>query len=972
MPTIFTRLTFDCADSRRAPALGKQKVLEAERLCFHCGTPCGALLTRHDKSFCCQGCLTVFELLTEHGLDEFYRLGESAGTRVNSSSTEDRFKFLDEPSVRERLADYSDERLTRVTFRIPSIHCIACVWLLENLFRLKSGLGRSQVDFPHKEVSIIFQTAEVKLSEVAALLASLGYEPELNFSDLDAHPAPRTPRRLWLQLGVAGFAFGNTMLFSIASYLGLDTLSGPGFRKLVGFLSLVLAIPVVAYSALDYWRSAWISLRQRLLNIEVPIAAGIAALFLQSAYEVLSGRGDGYFDSLAGLLFFLLCGKLFQQKTYDRLAFDRDYKSFFPLSVTRKVRRSKATSSSQQPARFTGREHVRNGHEERVSLSQLAVGDRLLLRNGELIPADARLVAGPALIDYSFVTGESELIAKRAGETLYAGGRQIGSVIEVETTKPVSQSYLTSLWNQEAFRKEKTASLKTLTDEYSQRFTKLVIGVAVGAALVWALLDPSIWLKAFTSVLIVACPCALALAAPFALGTAQRVLARREVFLKNPSVIESLDRIDTVVFDKTGTLTAPGQSAVLFSGPPLRPDEQLWLHSLTRHSTHPHSARIGEYLAARQSPLPTRSFRERIGSGMEGHVTGHEIWLGSAAWLESRGIEVGQASSLSNDSHIHGLDSMMGGQNACPTLGSAVHVAIDGKYRGGFLLTNALRPETAQIVGDLAGDFELALLSGDNDKERARFRQLFGPSAHLHFNQSPLHKLNFIQNLQNEGKTVLMVGDGLNDSGALKQSDVGVAVVENLTAFSPASDVIMPAEKVAQLQSILRFAKSAVRVVRASFLISAIYNVVGVAIAARGLLSPIVCAILMPLSSITVVAFACGVTSWLGRRMLAPVRKDYPRSEESLSLNLSTPAPLPRGELAISARKADPLLGGEGVGSSIRISTLNRRLSGRANKQSHLASAAPKASSPNSGRNQVEAQQPTRLEICAAREGAAL
>lgn len=850
MPTIFTRIAFEYGDWSRAAALGAQPKARLEERCFHCGTPCRAASpSKQNKNFCCQGCLTVYELITESGLDDFYRFGEFSGVRVHAGGNQERFKFLDAPAVRQRMADFADERMTRVTFRLPAIHCIACVWLLENLFRLKPGIGRSQVDFPRKELSVAFQTPPVKLSDVAALLASLGYEPELKLSDLDATPAPRAPRRLWLQLGVAGFAFGNTMLFSLASYLGLDEFSGPGFRRLVGLLSLALAVPVVVYSAADYWRSAWISLRQRLLNIEVPIAAGIAALFLQSAYEVISGRGEGYFDSLAGLLFFLLCGKLFQQKTYDRLAFDRDYKSFFPLSVTRKLARISPTA------------------EERVSLSQLEVGDRLLIRNGELIPADARLVEGGALIDYSFVTGESEPVAKQTGDHLYAGGRQIGGTIEVETVKTVSQGYLASLWNQDAFRKEKSATLKTITDQYSQRFTKLVIGVAVGAALVWACVDPAISLKAFTSVLIVACPCALALGAPFTLGTAQRALARADVFLKCPSVLETLARVDAVVFDKTGTLTAAGVGAVEFHGLPLSEAEQLRLYSLARQSTHPHAVRIARSIA-RDFAIRVTAFREIPGCGMEGKIGRHKIWMGSAAWLESRGINVGQASRLSNHSRVRAQDSKPGRQDARPACDSVVHVAMDGRSRGCFSLANALRPKTHTLIRNLSKDFHLALLSGDNDKQRERFRQFFGNSARLHFHQSPLDKLRFIQDLQTEGRTVMMVGDGLNDSGALKQSDVGVAVVENLTAFSPASDVIIAAESVPQLPSILRFAKSATRVVRASFLISAVYNVVGITIAARGLLSPVVCAVLMPLSSVTVVAFACGVTRWLGRGTL--------------------------------------------------------------------------------------------------------
>ncbi len=816
--------------------------------CFHCGTRCrGSTFTCADKAFCCHGCLTVFEILSANGLTDFYKLSETAGVRLAATAKKEQFKFLDAPAVRERLVDFSDARLTRVTFHIPSIHCIACVWLLENLFRLKPGLGQTQVNFPRKEVGLAFDPAQVKLSEAVALLASLGYEPELKLSALDAKPRGRGARRLWIQLGLAGFAFGNIMLFSISAYLGLDAYAGPTFRRLVGAISFALALPVVIYSALDYWRAAWTSLRQRLLNIDVPIAVGIAAIFAQSSREVFTGRGDGYFDSLCGLIFFLLCGRLFQQKTYDRLAFDRDYKSFFPLSVTRKRGRAEAP----------------------VSLSQLAAGDRLILRNGELIPADSKLVSGPALINYSFVTGESEPVEKQPDDYLYAGGRQMGGAIEVEMVKGVSQSYLTSLWNQDAFRKEKRALINQITNTYSQRFTKLVIVVAIGAAVFWGFVNPAVSLKAFTSVLIVACPCALALAAPFALGTAQRVLGRRKVFLKNPYVLETLAQVDSVVFDKTGTLTAAGAGAVHWQGLPLSATEARWLFSMTRHSTHPLPVRIGETLKQDYFPEPVGSFLETPGCGMEGRVDGHEIWMGSAAWLATRGVTTPKFS------------------------GSGVLVVIDGKYRGGFLLTGALRPELARLLSGLPRDCETALLSGDNEKERDRFAAIFGPDALLNFNQSPLDKLEFIKRRQVAGKIVMMVGDGLNDAGALRQADVGVAVVENVSSFSPASDVILAAGMVTQAAEVLCYAKQSLRVVRAAFWISAAYNLVGVAIAASGRLSPVVCAILMPVSSVTIVAFACGAATWLGRELGgAPASAPAPMNPGHQHAGSETGAPI--------------------------------------------------------------------------------
>jgi Cu+-exporting ATPase len=359
-------------------------------------------------------------LLTDNVLADFYKLGVAAGVRVQGTAGRDQFRFLDEPAVRERLVDFSDQRMTRITLRLPTIHCIACVWLLENLFRLKPGIGQSQVNFPRKEAAITFETATVKLSEVAALLASLGYEPDLKFSDLENRPRSLAGRRLWLQLGIAGFAFGNIMLFSIASYFGLDSFSGPAFRTLAGYLSFALALPVVFYSAADYWRSAWLSLRQRLLTIDVPIAVGILALFTQSACEVFSGRGEGYFDSLAGLLFFLLCGRLFQRKTYDRLAFDRDYKSFFPLSVTRKKprgnRRDEALTfniGKLEPRRLAGCVF------ETLSKNERAASERPLDLNHRSTRAFQHYPDSPGM-------GSLPYQRRRAAEAACAGNGSIG------------------------------------------------------------------------------------------------------------------------------------------------------------------------------------------------------------------------------------------------------------------------------------------------------------------------------------------------------------------------------------------------------------------------------------------------------------------------------------------------------------------------------------------------------------------
>ena len=801
--------------------------------CFHCGEPCSANAFALDgKSFCCFGCQTVFSLLRENGLEQFYQLQSAPGTRIRAASAAAKWAFLDDPAVAEKLLDYADATQSKVTLHLPAIHCVACVWLLENLFKLHPGVGHSQVNFSRREAAITFSPGKIKFSELVALLTSIGYEPELTFGETEkAKPSPWR-KKAWLQIGLAGFAFGNIMLMSVPFYFGLDSFNGPWFKAIAGWLGLAFALPVVTICAVDFWRAAWLSVRQRTITLEVPIVLGLASIYAASVFEVLAQRGPGFCDSLCGLIFFLLCGRLFQKKTYDRLTFDRDYKGFFPLSVVRKNSVGEAS----------------------VAISQLETGDHLILRNGELLPADAKLVSGEACLDYSFVTGESEPVARAAGAHLYAGGRQVGGAIEVETVKPVAQSYLATLWNNEAFRKNRDHDLDSLTNRYSRRFTKLVIATALAAAAFWIFKDATKALKAFTSVLIVACPCALALAAPLTHGTAQRILARLNIFLKNALVVERLAAVDTIVLDKTGTLTTAEAGGVEFLNAKgrmqndenknggLSTEETSWIGSLARHSTHPNSIRITKALGA--AILPVVHFKETPGCGIEGEIAGHKILLGSRTWLEKCGIKAGG--------------------NA---LGTAVFVAMDGDLRGAFALENTLRPEVEKLIAQLGGQYELAMLSGDNEREAARFEKLFGGHATLRFNQSPADKLNFVRELQSHGRKVMMVGDGLNDAGALKQAEVGVAVVEQIGIFSPASDVILDAAELPRLARVLAFSRGAARVVNAGFAISALYNLVGVSIAAAGLLSPIVCAILMPLSSATVVAFSCGATTWLGRKL---------------------------------------------------------------------------------------------------------
>lgn len=837
----------------QAKALPTEAAPEESAECFHCGTPCRkGSFQKDNHSFCCQGCVVIYELFTENGLDQFYEIEANAGIRIQRPPRKGDYAYLDDPAVSQQLLDFSDGRVSCVTFHLPAIHCVACVWLLENLYRLRTGVGQSRVNFSRKEISITFETAKISLSKVAALLESIGYLPELSFADLGRTGKSRSRsshRRLYLQLGIAGFAFGNIMLLSIPGYFGFDSATGRSIPSFFGPLSLLLAMPVLFYSAADYVRSALTGLRQRSLTIDFPITLGILALLIQSIAEIVTGTGSGYLDSFAGLIFFLLCGKAFQRKSFDRLSFDRDYRSFFPLSVRKRLEES----------------------EESVSISDLRVGDHLILRNTELIPADSKLVSSSALIDYSFVTGESEPVVKHVDDYLYAGGRQMGGAVEIEVLKPVSESYLTSLWNNNAFRKSEVKTLQTATDRFSRYFVLATIIIAVTSAFYWGLSEPAKAMRSFSAVLIVACPCALALAAPFALGTAQRMLARKGVYLKSPFVIESLAKTDSIVFDKTGTLTTRGNGRIPFVGEPLTEADHVLVYSLARHSTHPQSNRIAQTFSKESLPAPVQGFKEHAGLGIEGGVNGAEVWIGSRSWFLSRGLPVPD----SNDNS-----------------GSDVCLAVDRRFKGRFLVASVLRSGIDGLIHTLSSRYKLALLSGDNENDKVRLRAVFGENTELRFNQSPLDKLHYIQELSLSGNNVMMIGDGLNDAGAFQESATGVAVLEDIGGFSPASDVILVTSMMPRIEELLRFARSSMWVVRASFAISCLYNLVGIGFAAQGRLSPLICAILMPLSSVSVVAFACGLTRWVGGRIFGQPSNDInvnaPRSTFAAKINQQT------------------------------------------------------------------------------------
>ncbi|MEH0154369.1 heavy metal translocating P-type ATPase metal-binding domain-containing protein [Limibacter armeniacum] len=787
--------------------------IKEQQVCYHCGENCDEdILHYEDKSFCCNGCQMVYQLLNEHELTNYYCINEQPGTQQKKRTPKEKFAYLEDESIRRRLIEFSDGNITKISFYLPQVHCSSCVWLLEKLPQLHEGIANSKINFMKRELYVNFHEDVLSLRQLVELLTNLGYEPLINLEDLDKKQkkkkASTQTNAFLVKLGVTGFCFGNIMLLSFPEYLGINQ-ADQHFVEIFGYLNLILSLPVFFYGASDYLKSAWSALSHKTVNIDVPISLGILALFLRSTYEILSDTGAGYLDSLAALIFLLLVGKWFQQKTFDNISFERDYKSYFPIAVTT----------------------MRNGKEETIPISKLKENDTLLIRNGELIPADAILLKGDAHIDYSFVTGESQPVPKASGDLIYAGGKQRGGMIELQMVKEVSQSYLTRLWNDSAFTENRYDGLDNWTNKISKAFTLAVLLIATGAAISWWSSGVEVAINSFTAVLIIACPCALALNVPFTLGNALRVLARNGIYLKDTNAIERFSRITHIIFDKTGTITSAENESVSFEGTPLMGEEEKLVSALVHYSTHPVSKQIDSYFKNTQVDLTVQDFQEVEGTGISGLVDGVSIKLGKASFVSQKREDKPQKEVLVTTAHL----------------------SIGGLYRGKFVMKQQLRNGVQELITQLSGKYKLSLLSGDNEGERAKLSEIFGEGNELRFNQSPQDKMNYVKELQLKGEQVMMIGDGLNDAGALRQANIGVAVAENVHQFSPACDAILSAKQLSQFGKLFGYGRACLKVVYVGFVLSLLYNIVGLAFAITGNLSPIVAAILMPLSSVTVV-----------------------------------------------------------------------------------------------------------------------
>jgi P-type Cu+ transporter len=768
--------------------------------CAHCGDVCGSeTITTSEKVFCCAGCRSVYAILQQHDLCEYYDR-EDVGVRMREfRSTSDQYAILDNEAVELKLLSFSSATLHRITWTIPTLHCASCVWLLEQLNRLNSGVMSSTVDMMRKSTTVDYDPRETSLREIAETLASIGYSPLIQLEG-EVIGGSGT-RALYARLGLAAFATVNTMLLAIAQYLAGPQRIDPSLLATFRILTLVLSVPVLVYSASPWLTAAYKSLKKRHVSLDIPVAAGILALFVRSVIDIANGTGEGYLDSFTALVFLLLIGRLFQQKAFDALSFDRSYRSFFPLSVRA----------------------LRDDVTVVIPVDQVALDDVLVIRNGEVIPCDCRVASEVGYIDYSFVTGESRPVEVLKDQRIHAGGRVVGRAVTLVAEKEVEHSELAKMWDRSWKRASRTTFLN-ISDRFGLWFTVTAFVLAFGGAIMWWP-DTSMAVNVFSAVLIIACPCALTLSAPITLGTAMGKLGRLGIFLKNVGTLLELERISSVLLDKTGTLTK-SENRIEYTGRELTSAELCAVRSVAAHSAHPISRAIAQGKTGHNVVDPL----EFVGAGISGRCENIQVRLGSARFMTER-IE------LSTDL----IDA------------KATYLALNDEYIGRFNIKPTLRIGVPHMIRELlASGLNVHVISGDSDSDK-RLLQPFLGADNLVFNCRPEDKIEQVEREQNRGERVLMVGDGLNDAGAMGAADVAIAVTDDTATLVPACDVIIRSQALSTLPVLLQYAKSAKRVIVLCFVLSIIFNAVGLTLAIVGSLTPLAAAIFMPVSSLTVI-----------------------------------------------------------------------------------------------------------------------
>lgn len=791
--------------------------------CEHCGlpVPAGKVDPAASEQFCCAGCRAVYAIIRAEGYGEFYALRDSAGEQGRPAAHSGRsFLEFDDASFRDLYCRARADGLAEVALYLEGVHCSACVWLVEKVSLAIPGAVEAYLDIGRSTVTIAFDPASVQLSALARALDDVGYRPHAQRGTERATLRRKEERALLARMAIAGAIAGNVMLMSAALYSGDFAGMAPEYYELFRWGSMVLTLPAVLWSATPFFRGAWGALRSRASHMDIPISLGIIVGFLSGSYATLFQRGDVYFDSVTALIFLLLVGRWLERRQ-RQVAYD-----------AAEILHSLAPSTARRYERETGA-----GVD--VPVETLVAGDWVEVLAGDSLPVDGEVVVGSSAMDLSLLTGESRPERVGEGAKVHAGTVNLEARLLVRATETGESTRVARLVREVEAASRRRPPIVALADRLSAWFVGGVLLLALVTAALWLWLEPELALEHVVALLVVTCPCALGLATPLAVSSALGRAARAGLLVKGGLALEQLARPGLIVFDKTGTLTEGKLKLTGWVG-----DEAIapWVVAAERESAHPAARAI---VAALDEGAAVRAehVEQTAGAGVQAVVDGRRLRIGHEAFVRA-------------GAHV-GAWAQAAAERVLEEARSPVLFAVDGEVKAVAALGDPPRPDGPRSLRRLCElGYELAILSGDHQRVAdAVASALKVPFVFVCGGVSPEGKLAQIEHHARE-RTVVMVGDGVNDAAALSAASVGVAVHGGAEASLSAADVFATRAGVEPVVSVVLGARRTMAVIRRNVAFSLVYNAVGITLAMSGLIGPLLSAILMPLSSLTVITYS--------------------------------------------------------------------------------------------------------------------
>lgn len=814
----------------------------ATAACAHCGLPVPPGLVDAalpaDRQFCCHGCQTAHDVIHACGLDRYYELLDRSGERRRAVSTSRRYAEYDDPTfyrlyVRSAASGAPAESgenqgglLTTELF-VDNVHCAACLWLLEKLPRVAPGVVESRVDLRRRAVRLTWDPAQVRLSQAAAALDALGYPPHPVRQSSLREARRAEDRRHLVRLGIAGACSGNVMLLAFALYAGLFDGMEPAYARIFSWLSLGFTMLSLAWPGKVFFKGAIAALRTRTLHLDLPIALGLGAGAVWSTWVTISdtlgsqvaGASGIYYDSLAMLVFALLIGRFIQHRQ-QRWAAD-SVELLFSLSPT--------------SARLVDGPDVRE-----VPVESLVPGQLVEVRAGDSFPVDGVVESGASQVDLSILTGESVPVDVRTGQKVAAGATNLSTTLRIRVEATGADTRVGRLMRLVEESSRRRAPIVQLADRMAGWFVLCMMLLATTTVAWWWPESPRAAVQNAVALLIVACPCGLGLATPLAMTVALGRAARRGLLIKGADALQILARPGTIFLDKTGTVTEGRMAVVEWHGDgSVRP----LVAALEDHSTHP----IARALAATEHEGIAAEVTSTIGGGVAGVVDGRALAVGSGRFMTQCGVTVDpDLAFLAGSSASRGL--------------TPVFIAESNRCIGVACLGDPVRADARGAIASLAAaGWDVRILSGDHPAAVAAVaRQLGIPANTALGGVTPEGKLEIVEQARRErpGRPVVMVGDGVNDAAALAAASVGIAVHGGAEASLTAADASVTRPGLAPLVELIAGAKRTMRTLKFNLGVSLAYNAVAAAVCMTGVVTPLLAAVLMPASSLTVLALS--------------------------------------------------------------------------------------------------------------------